>query len=100
MKPIRLTLCSKCVDEIGWPKSKKEPNGTQGDGDGHKVMIKCSNMEKKKDKNKMRGLKAKVYAMAFCFADQDAKECVIMFRIYSCTIKRGTLMVNTVIKWH
>jgi hypothetical protein len=48
-------------------------------------------MEKKKDKNKMRGLKAKVYAMAFCFADQDAKECVIMFRIYVAVLLRGEL---------
>jgi hypothetical protein len=59
MKPIGLTLCSKCVFEIGWSKSKKELDGTQGDGDGQKMVIKCSNMEKKKEKNKM-GLKAKV----------------------------------------
>ena len=61
------------------------------------MVIKCSNMKKKKEKNKMLGLKAKVYAWAFCFANQDAIECVIGFRIDSRTIKRGTLMVITVI---
>ena len=25
----------KCVDKIGWSKSKVELEGTQGDGDGH-----------------------------------------------------------------
>ena len=62
------------------------------------MVIKCSNMKKKKEKNKMLGLKAKVYAWAFCFANQDAIECVIGFRIDSRTIiKRGDLMVSTVI---
>lgn len=34
-KTIGLTLCSKCMYEIGWSKSK-ELDGTQGDRDNHK----------------------------------------------------------------
>jgi hypothetical protein len=63
-------------------------------------MIKCSNLEKKKEKSKMQGLNEKVYARAFCFAGQDTIECVIGFRIDSCTIKRENLMVHVVIKCH
>ena len=100
MKPIGLTLCSKCVDEIGWSKSKKDLDGTHGDGDGQNMMIECSNLEKKKDINKMQRLKAEVYARAFCFVGQDAIECVIEFRIDSHTMKRGKLMVNAAIKCH
>jgi hypothetical protein len=69
MKPIGLTLCSKCVDEIDWFKSMVELDGTHDDRGGQK-MIKCSNMEKKKEKNKMFGLKAKLCARAFCFDGQ------------------------------
>ena len=68
MKPIGLILCSKCIDEIGWFKSMVELDGTHGDRDGQKMMIKCSHMEKKKEKNKMLGLKAKIFARVFCFA--------------------------------
>ena len=61
------------------------------------MVIKCSNMKKKKDKNKMQGLKAKVYARPFCFASQYTIECVIGFRIDGHTIKRGALLDNSVI---
>jgi hypothetical protein len=46
-----------------------ELDGTHDDRGGQK-MIKCSNMEKKKEKNKMFGLKAKLCARAFCFDGQ------------------------------
>jgi hypothetical protein len=42
----------------------------------------------------MQGLKAKLYTRSFCFASQDAIECVIGFRIDRCTTKKGKLMVN------
>jgi len=48
-------------------------------------------LEKKKEKNKMHGLKAKVYGRAFYFIGQDAIECMIEFRINNRTIKRGNL---------
>ena len=57
-------------------------------------MIKSSNIKSKKEKNKMQGLKTKVYSKAFCFAGQDAIECVIRFRIDNCTIKRGVLKLH------
>ena len=45
----------------------------------------------------MQGLKTKVYARAFCFANQYPIECVIGFRIDGHTIKRGALLDNSVI---
>jgi hypothetical protein len=74
-----------------------ELDGTHGDRGGQKMVIKCSNLEKKKEKNKMLGLKAKLYARAFCFDSQDAIECVIRFKIDRHTVKRGDLMANAVI---
>ena len=64
------------------------------------MMIKCSNIERKKEKNKMQGLKAKVYFRAFCFAGQDAIECVIGFRIDRRTIKRETRSSKWLSKCH
>jgi hypothetical protein len=41
-----------------------------GDGGDQKMIFKCSNLEKKKEKQ--NGLKAKVYSIEpFCFATQD-----------------------------
>ena len=51
----------------------------------------------KKEKNKMQGLKAKVYARAYCFAGEDAIKCVIGFRKDSQTMKRETPKFNAVI---
>jgi hypothetical protein len=48
-------------------------------------------MEKKKKKNKMQEFKAKVYARAFCFAGQDAIECMIRLWIDNRTIKSKNL---------
>ena len=57
-------------------------------------MIKCSNLEKKKNKNKKQVLiKAKVSNM-FCFGTQDTIEGVSVFRIDSRTIKRGNLWLS------
>jgi len=39
--------------EIGWSKSKKELDGTHGDGDSQKMVIECSNLKKKNEKNKI-----------------------------------------------
>jgi hypothetical protein len=47
-----------------------EQDGTHGDGGGQKMEIKCSNLEKKKEKNK-NGLRTKVYAIGlflFCWS--------------------------------
>jgi len=63
-QPSELTLCSIVVYEIGWFTSKVEQDGTEGDGDGHVMVIKCSNFGRKK-KTKPYGLKAKVYARDF-----------------------------------
>jgi hypothetical protein len=38
------------MNEIGWFTTKMELDGTHCDGDGQKMMIKCSNLEKKKEK--------------------------------------------------
>ena len=59
------------------------------------MMIKCSNLEKKKEKNKNKVLiKAKV-SNRFCFDTQDTIEGVSVFRIDSRTIKRGNLWLNS-----
>jgi hypothetical protein len=50
-------------------------------------------LEKKKEKNKTKVIKVKVYDR-FCFCDQETIESVIMFRIDSHTIKRGNLWLN------
>lgn len=47
--------------------------------------------EKKRDENKP---KAKVYVRGFHFANPDARESMVGFRIDSCAIKMGTLMQN------
>jgi hypothetical protein len=65
-----------------------------------KRWIKCSNLKKKKEKNK-NGLKAKVYEYDhLCFTNQDTREGVIEFRIDSHTMKRKKIMVKVVIKCH
>ena len=57
-------------------------------------MIKCSNLEKKKEKNKNKVLiKAKVLNR-FCFVTQDTIEGVSVFRIDSRTIKRGNIWLS------
>ena len=57
------------------------------------VMIKCLDLEKKKEKNKK--LKAKVKLLgAFWFSDRDSLESVITFRIDSRTIKRGETRIK------
>ena len=48
----------------------------------------------------MQGHKLKVYARAFCFADQDTIECVIEFRTDNRTIKRGTRSSKWLSKCH
>ena len=65
-----------------------EQDEVLGDLDGHVMMIKLRDFEKKKEKQ--NGLKAKVYLIGpFCFGDQDNIENVITFRIDSRTMKRG-----------
>ena len=59
-----------------------------------KEIIKCSNLEKKKEKNKNQGDQGKGIAYGFCFGDQDTIESVITFRIDSHTIKRGNLWLS------
>jgi hypothetical protein len=50
------------VIENGWFTFKVEQDDTHGDGDGHIIVIKCSNFGKRrKRKTKPYGLKAKVY---------------------------------------
>ena len=39
--------------------NKVELDGIHGDGDGHKMVIKCSNLEKKKRKTKPYGVQGK-----------------------------------------
>ena len=56
--------------------------------------------KRKKRKNKMQGLKAKVQGRVFCFASQDAIECMIGFRIDSRTIKRRTQSSKLLSKCH
>jgi hypothetical protein len=43
------------VLEIGWFLSKVEQDGTQGDGDGHMMVIKCSNFRKEGEKQNPMG---------------------------------------------
>ena len=58
-----------------------------------KEMIKWSNLEKKKEKQKPRRSR-QMYQIGFCFGDQDTIESVITFRIDSRTIKRGNLWLS------
>ena len=53
------------------------------------------NSHMKKEKEMKTTLKAKVYARCFYFIQQDAIECMVRFRIYSYTVKRGILKQNS-----
>ena len=57
-------------------------------------MIKCSNLEKKKEKNKNQVLIKSKISNSFCFGTQDTIEGVSVFRIDSCTIKRENLWLS------
>ena len=59
MKPIRLTLCLSVIIRLVGPSVSDGARWHSSDGDGQKMVIKCSNLEKKKEKNKMV-IKAKV----------------------------------------
>ena len=62
-----------------------------------KMMIMVPNLEKKKEKNKMHEIKAKVL-IEFCFCQsRHHRGCDIGFRIDSRTVKRGDLIVTMVI---
>ena len=50
------------------------------------------NLKKKKEKNKTLWRSRQRYKWGFCFAGQDAIECVIGFRIDGRTIKSGALI--------
>ena len=56
-------------------------------------MINCSNLKKKKEKNKNQGDQGR-YQIGFCFGTQDTIEGVSVFRIDSRTIKRGNLWLS------
>jgi hypothetical protein len=56
-----------------------------------KEMIKCSNLEKKREKNKKPRRSRQRYQMGFYFGTQDTIEGVSVFRIDSGTIKRENL---------
>jgi hypothetical protein len=55
------------------------------------MMIKCSNMEKEKEKIKTLWRSRQRYKHGFCFAGQDTIEGVTGFMIDGRTIKRGAL---------
>ena len=74
-----------------------ELGGTHGWRWPHEMMIKCSNLEKKKEKNKTLWRSRQRYKYGFCFAGQDTIESVPRFRIDGRTIKRGALLDNSVI---
>jgi hypothetical protein len=58
-------------------------------------MIKCSNLENKKEKNKNHVLiKANVSNRFFCFGTQDTIEGVCVFRIDNRTIKREKVWLS------
>jgi hypothetical protein len=54
----------------------------------------CSNLEKKKEKNKTLWRSRQRYKKDFCFAGQDTIESVTGFRIDGRTIMRGTLLLD------
>ena len=56
--------------------------------------INCSNLEKKKEKNKNQVLIKSKISNSFCFGTQDTIEGVSVFRIDSHTIKRGNLWLS------
>ena len=71
--------------------SKKWSNGEDQDDGVTTMMIKCLDLEKKKEKN--RKLKAKVKLnRSFLVWRSGHLASVITFRIYGCTIKRGALI--------
>jgi hypothetical protein len=55
------------------------------------MVINCSYLEKKKEKNKILWAQGKGIKYDVCFAGQDTVECMIRFRIDNRTIKRGNL---------
>jgi hypothetical protein len=57
-------------------------------------MIKCSNLEKKKEKNKNQVLIKAKLSYRFCFGTQGTIEGVSVFRIDSRTIKRRNLWLS------
>jgi hypothetical protein len=69
-----------------------EQDEVHGDEGGHEMMMIKLNLEKKKEKNKTKMVKAKVFDRFF--GDQDTIESVITFRINSSTIKRKNLWLN------
>ena len=58
-----------------------------------KEMIKCSNLKRKKEKQKPR-ISRQRYQIGFCFGDQDTIKSVTTFRIDSRTINRGNLWLS------
>ena len=61
---------------------------------------KCSTWKRRKRKTKPYGDQGKGINRGFSFGDQDTIESVITFRIDGCTIKRGSLLDNSVIWCH
>ena len=61
------------------------------------MMFKCSTWKRRKRKTKPYEDQGKGIIRGFCFGDQDNIESAIMFRVDGCTIKRGSLLDNSVI---
>ena len=74
-------------------------DGNHGDGDDHKMLIKCFTFGKEeREKQKWAQGKGITYRVIFWFGDQDTIESVITFRIDNRTIKKGKSYVIVVIK--
>ena len=65
-----------------------EQDEVHGDEDGHEMMVIKLQLEKMKEKNKNQGDQDR-YQIGFCFGTQNTIEGVSVFRIDSCTMKRG-----------
>jgi hypothetical protein len=74
-----------------------ELNGTHMMEMAKRSCLSAQTWKRRKRKTKPNGDQGKRINRDFCFANQDAIECVIGFRIDSRTIKRRTLIVIKVI---
>ena len=78
------------MSKVGTYKVMEHGDKVNEDGDGHVLMMIKLQLENKKEKNKNQDDQGKG-VIGFCFGTQDTIEGVSVFRIDSCTIKRGNL---------
>ena len=92
--------CTKCVDMKGWSHAKWWSKRTITVDGGDQKMIKCFIFRKEeREKQKWAQGKGILIGAIFCLHSRHHRGCE-WFRIDSYTIKRGSLMVNTVVKCH